>query len=536
MPGETPKTLTEKLAAWHVAKKGYQTGTVPEAAPLLEAADHVLTYSDGLAFSILCLVDRDAHPDRRFSLSPERLRELGQACLRHTGTANGAKLPVVIQLVEVRAGPLAPDDEARLRALRPKGFRLTKVHLSAWAVDSSSREVWTNQRWNLRRGALRRLLATPGRLEAELLQPEPVFALPERRFPLAAVALLALFTLVFAGEQLVQVRPRTGFLTPDITTLIAWGGLSRDLALAGGWYRLLSCAFLHADPMHLFFNGVAFGMAGLFLESLTGPAWFLALFLLSALGGSLCSIALHGDQLTVGASGGILGLIAGALAFARRLPRGAPRVQLQTGALQVLVPSLIPAFTGSSGAPVDLGAHFGGAIAGALVGLLLSASWRPEEPNPPWRGLARTLVLAAIAVLGVGAVESARAFPELILESQLAPEERFADFDSALKQSAELVREFPHDPRARYVRAISLAEAQKTVEAEGELRSGLAERLLRRAYEPKLEIGMRKLLGQLLGADGHGAEAAAAVAPACSLGTGGGVPKELEPLGICPAR
>ncbi len=531
--GAPSPTLAQKLAAWHVARKGYRPGTVPEAEPLLAAADQILTYSDGLAFSILCLVDREANPGRRFGLDRERLLDIGEACLGYSGRVSGAKLPIGISVVELGPGLPSPEDEARLRALGTSRWR-AKVKLSGWAVDSSARRLWPRGLW--RRVGLRRLVETPGRLERELGEPTVVPALPERRFPLAATALLACFALVFAGEQLVRVRPGTGFLTPDVATLIGWGGLSRDLVMAGEGYRLLTSAFLHADPMHLFFNGVAFAMAAFFLEAILGPAWFAAIFFGSAVGGGLVSVAAHADQVSVGASGGILGLVVAALVVSRRLPAGAPRARVQTGMLQVLVPSLIPAFSAAANVPVDLAAHLGGGAAGALLGLLLLATWRPERPRPPMRPFAAAACLAAVGVLGWGALASARAFPALVAETQLVPEDRISDLEAAVKQSADLVRDYPHDPRAHLVRALAYGRAQQPEEAEAELRTGLGERLLREVYKPALEVGMRTMLGRLLLSEDRKPEAVQAVAPACGLGKNGGVPKDLEPLGLCPAR
>ena len=56
-------TFCDYLAKQFVAKKGFAVGTVPEAESLDAVSDIVLT-SHGTPFTILCLIDREAHPGR----------------------------------------------------------------------------------------------------------------------------------------------------------------------------------------------------------------------------------------------------------------------------------------------------------------------------------------------------------------------------------------------------------------------------------------------------------------------------------------
>ncbi len=82
------------------------------------------------------------------------------------------------------------------------------------------------------------------------------------------------------------------------------------------WWRLGAAAFLHGSWLHLLLNMSALASIGEWLEPALGSRSTLLIFAVSALGGSLASLAWCEAPVVVGASGGILGL-AGALLFAR---------------------------------------------------------------------------------------------------------------------------------------------------------------------------------------------------------------------------
>ncbi|HZV19916.1 MAG TPA: rhomboid family intramembrane serine protease [Hyphomicrobiales bacterium] len=163
-----------------------------------------------------------------------------------------------------------------------------------------------------------------------------------------------------------------------------YGPLIRE---RGEWWRLFSATFLHANFAHIACNGIALVFAGYALERAIGRAWFAAIFTLGGLAGGLFSLALNKPEVvSVGASGAIMGLFAGALALSFRYDWDTKRSKnLRSGAWMVLIPSLIPTLSGKT----DIASHFGGTIAGGVIGLVLLALWRDEEPRPPFpRGAA----------------------------------------------------------------------------------------------------------------------------------------------------
>jgi membrane associated rhomboid family serine protease len=235
------------------------------------------------------------------------------------------------------------------------------------------------------------------------------FVIPGAHSPWLTLAILALLVGVFAAEQLLAVTPGDEGMSPSIETLMALGGLNRTLVAGGGeWYRLFTAPLLHTDIGHILCNGVALLLVGMCLERLIGRAWFLAVFLVGALGGSLLSLALDAPSVvSVGASGAIMALFAAGFTSSYHLPEGTrARKKIQSRSLGVLVPSLLPLATATEGAHIDYGAHIGGAVAGAAIAGFLLVTWPQTHFLPRFRGAAGILSVVGIALvaLSVGSV------------------------------------------------------------------------------------------------------------------------------------
>ncbi|MCT9931773.1 rhomboid family intramembrane serine protease [Planotetraspora sp. A-T 1434] len=127
----------------------------------------------------------------------------------------------------------------------------------------------------------------------------------------------------------------------------------------GQWWRLITGAFLHAPPpslWHILFNMWALYAIGPELERRLGSVRFAALYLLSALGGSV-GIYLFGDQ-AVGASGAIYGLFGALFVVARRLGYDARGVLWLIG-INVVLTFVV--------ANISWQGHLGGLATGTLV-------------------------------------------------------------------------------------------------------------------------------------------------------------------------
>ena len=215
-------------------------------------------------------------------------------------------------------------------------------------------------------------------------------------------ALLAVLALVYGCELVFGVVPgRAG--APGVETLAVLGGTIADRIWQDGeWWRLFTAPLLHADPTHLAFNAFALWLSGALLENLIGWRWFAAIFAASALGGTLASLAINTpNSVGVGASGGIVGLFAACIVASRHFPEGAVRTRLLIGALQVLIPSLLPILATSNGLHIDYAAHFGGAVAGGLVSALALWAWPHARAEPRFAGMAGMFAgLCGLVALG----------------------------------------------------------------------------------------------------------------------------------------
>jgi membrane associated rhomboid family serine protease len=113
------------------------------------------------------------------------------------------------------------------------------------------------------------------------------------------------------------------------------------------------------------FNCFLIYQLGMLLEPALGRLRFGMLYACAIVGGSFGALLLSGDALTVGASGGVFGLMGAAVVALRS--RGIDIFQTGIGGLLVL--NLVFTFVIPR---ISIGGHLGGLAAGAIAGWLLS--------------------------------------------------------------------------------------------------------------------------------------------------------------------
>jgi membrane associated rhomboid family serine protease len=185
--------------------------------------------------------------------------------------------------------------------------------------------------------------------------------------------------------------------------LSAMGSLVPERARAGEWWRFFACAFLHGGPLHVGLNLLVLWMLGRSLERMIGTTRFLVVYFAAALGGALASSMVVEGQ-SVGASGAIWGLLTAEAAIAFYPQPLLPPVLLPVARRTALV-NLALNVLASFVPRVDVAAHVGGGVAGALV-LLALARWRQlpvqsAAPRPPHRAL-RALAALCVASFAIG--------------------------------------------------------------------------------------------------------------------------------------
>jgi membrane associated rhomboid family serine protease len=132
----------------------------------------------------------------------------------------------------------------------------------------------------------------------------------------------------------------------------------------GAYWQLLTSAFAHVQVWHIGFNMLALWILGPQLELVLGRARFLALYFLSALAGSaLVYWAAPENQLTIGASGAVFGLLGALLVVAYKVG-GNVQPLLILLAINAVITFTVPNVSWQG----HLGGFLGGvAIAAALV-------------------------------------------------------------------------------------------------------------------------------------------------------------------------
>lgn len=165
------------------------------------------------------------------------------------------------------------------------------------------------------------------------------------------------------------------------SSLFPFMALSREGLAEGGWWRLLSHAFLHGNLFHLMVNMVALWFTGPILEELLGWWRYLVLYFGGILAGGLLQTLSNPESVDlVGASGAVCALLVG---FATLLPRLQitaliffvipVRMKAATLGWLIVVSSLLFWIFGIERNIGHL-AHLGGALAGFMICLLYRRS------------------------------------------------------------------------------------------------------------------------------------------------------------------
>ena len=205
---------------------------------------------------------------------------------------------------------------------------------------------------------------------------------------------------------------------PSAADLLDELGLSKVLVSQGELWRLVTVTLVH-DPtnvLHLAFNMYALFLVGPTVERMYGRVQYTAIYVLSAIGGSIGSLIFVRED-SVGASGAIFGLF-GVLFVAYRLHhpllgRQGAALASQIGFLIIFNLALGFGLMGA-GVGIDNFAHLGGLITGGWLGIVLapvgaltlSRMWqRPEgtarlaTDEPVRIGVVRAGGLLALAVV-----------------------------------------------------------------------------------------------------------------------------------------
>ncbi|MEU6310424.1 rhomboid family intramembrane serine protease [Streptomyces sp. NPDC047014] len=163
----------------------------------------------------------------------------------------------------------------------------------------------------------------------------------------------------------------------------------------GEYYRLLTSVFLHTEWWHIIGNMIALWVIGGPLEAALGRARYLAVYLLSGLGGSALVYLLTAPNTpTLGASGAVFGLLGATVVLARRM-----RYEMRPVIVMVVL-MLVLTFVRIGDVEVSWQAHIGGLVTGALVALgMLTPTTGRHRALIQWGTCAVVFLLAGAMIM-----------------------------------------------------------------------------------------------------------------------------------------
>jgi membrane associated rhomboid family serine protease len=177
-------------------------------------------------------------------------------------------------------------------------------------------------------------------------------------------------------------------LAPQIIVPFALWPLAASAANIGASFapwQLVTYAFLHGSLVHLAFNMFALYMFGSAIEQVFGARRYLVYYFVSVVSAAITqlvvAVLLHGIYPTIGASGGVFGLL---LAYAMYFPRN--RVMLlfppipMSARTFVVVYAVIELLLGVTNTQSSV-AHFAH-LGGMIGGYLLLRFWRGGVRRP----------------------------------------------------------------------------------------------------------------------------------------------------------
>jgi rhomboid protease GluP len=193
-------------------------------------------------------------------------------------------------------------------------------------------------------------------------------------FPATATLAFVLLNLAVFAWQLWATGLPLIFGTASPAILAAHGGLAPILVLQQHEYwRIVTSAFLHGSLWHVFTNMFSLLFIGAFVEIAAGSRGMVAVYCVSFVAASLAIVAFGTAQtVTVGASGGVFGLIGAVMAIG--LKSGESGLQLVLDNVKPLATAMLLTFLVPG---ISRGGHVGGLLAGFLIMLAIFQP-RPE--------------------------------------------------------------------------------------------------------------------------------------------------------------
>ncbi len=230
-------------------------------------------------------------------------------------------------------------------------------------------------------------------LQQEPEIPEQTVLVIETPFPYATVVLLVCIAAVFAVQMYV--------------------GLDRSLLLAGfskpaftydeQYWRLFTGFVMHGFFLHILMNGYALYMFGRQFEMLSNGGHLANVILISAIAGNILSLIFLPNGISIGISGGVVGLIGYLAVYSFRRRQFISREYRKNLLMNI---GFILIFGIVLFNYIDNYGHIGGLIAGAIYGFIQIPSDEYTDPRQVGKlteisGLLSLAFVAAVSLFAI---------------------------------------------------------------------------------------------------------------------------------------
>jgi len=176
--------------------------------------------------------------------------------------------------------------------------------------------------------------------------------------PTPSNALIIANVLVYAYTAVVS-----GNIVIINEDVLLWLGQDNAFVMNGGYWQLFTSMFVHVNLLHLFGNMVFLLIFGIRGEDLFSTAEFFAIYFASGLLGNLLTLLMAPFIVSAGASGAIFGIFGACVIYIRKT-FGESIIGALIFSFFLLVLSM--------SAGVNIIAHFGGLVAGLIIGYALA--------------------------------------------------------------------------------------------------------------------------------------------------------------------
>lgn len=206
--------------------------------------------------------------------------------------------------------------------------------------------------------------------------------------------LTAVFIAINVGLFLWQVLTGVNITSPSLVDAIHWGADYAPLTFLEEPTRLFTSMFFHFGLIHLMLNMWALYIFGSVAEQLLGRFYYLGLYILAGLMGSLLSAFIDIQNtvqllqtndpklfptVSAGASGAVMG-IGGALTILSLLPI-LPKQRFILDKKTLVMVMGINLFIGFTMPGINNAAHIGGMLMGAVLAAIWYMGQRLHKPN-----------------------------------------------------------------------------------------------------------------------------------------------------------